>query len=114
MQLRYDGFVIKKYFQEEIKRITNQVIKNYQPQKIILFGSAARGDFNENSDVDMLIVKDAPGRRVDRIKNLLFSVDYNLPFEPLVYTPQELKEREKLGDSFILEVLSQGQILYEQ
>lgn len=104
----------KKYFQKEIEKITNQVIKNYQPQKIILFGSAARGDFNENSDIDMLIVKDTPGRRVDRIKDLLFSVDYNLPFEPLVYTPQELQERENLGDSFILEVLNQGKIIYER
>ena len=104
----------KNYFQKEIKSITNQVIKNYQPQKIILFGSAVRGDFNHDSDIDMLVIKNAPGRRVDRIRNLLLSVDYNLPFEPLVYTPEELEERKNLGDNFILEVLDQGKVLYEQ
>lgn len=106
--------MISKYFQDEIKRITDQVIKNYQPQKIILFGSAARGDFDENSDVDMLIVKDVSNRRIDRIKEVLLSVDYNVPFEPLVYTPKELEERKNLGDSFVLTVLNQGRILYEQ
>ena len=104
----------RKYFQEEIKRITDQLIENYQPQKIILFGSALRGDFNENSDIDMLVVKNTTGRRVDRIKELLFSVDYNLPFEPLVYTPQEIEERKNLRDGFILEVLDKGKVLYEQ
>lgn len=104
----------KKKFQQEIKRITKQIVKNYQPQKIILFGSAARGDFNQSSDIDMLIIKDTRQRRVDRIKNVLMAVDYNLPFEPLVYSPNELEERKKLGDNFILEVLNQGKVLYDQ
>jgi len=104
----------KRNFQAEIKRITDQIISNYRPQKIILFGSVARGEFNEDSDLDMLIVKNTSKRRVDRIKEVLFAVDYNLPFEPLVYTPREIEERKKLGDNFILEVLSQGRVLYEQ
>lgn len=104
----------KKFFQEEIKKITAQVIKNYQPEKIILFGSAARGDLNKDSDVDMLIIKETSEPRIDRIKKVLFSVDYNLPFEPLIYTQRELEERKKLDDSFILEILTQGKILYEQ
>lgn len=104
----------KKKFQEEIKRITQQIVKNYQPQKIILFGSAARGDFGQDSDVDMIIIKDTPECRVERIKNVLLAVDYNLPFEPLVYTPHELEKRKSLGDSFILEVLKQGKVLYER
>lgn len=104
----------KKLFQEEIKKITKQVVKNYRPQKIILFGSAAQGNPNKDSDVDMLIIKKTSESQVDRIKKVLLSVDYNLPFEPLVYTPAEIERRKKLGDSFIIEVLTQGKILYEQ
>lgn len=93
----------KKTFQKEIKKITAQIIKSYQPEKIILFGSLARGNFSEDSDVDLLI-----------IKKILFAVDYNLPFEPLIYTQDELEKRQKLGDSFILAVLSEGKVLYEK
>lgn len=106
--------MIKKVFQEEIRKITYQVIKNYKPQKIILVGSAARGKPSRDSDIDMLIIKKTSGSKFDRIRKVLLLVDYNLPFEPLVYTPQEIEERKKLGDSFILEALNQGKILYEQ
>lgn len=104
----------KKQLQSEIKKITDQLIKNYQPQKIILFGSAARGDYKEDSDIDMLIIKDTAKRRIDRIKDVLLAVDYSVPFEPLVYSPREVEKRTNLGDSFILEVLNQGKILYER
>lgn len=104
----------KKAFQAEIKKITAQIIKNYRPERIILFGSLARGNFSEDSDVDLLIIKETKDRRIDRIKKILLEVDYNLPFEPLVYTQSELEERKKLGDSFILEVLSEGKVLYEK
>lgn len=104
----------KKRLQEEIKRITKQIVQHYRPQKVILFGSAARGEFGEDSDVDMLIIKETPERRVDRIKKVLLAADYSFPLEPLVYTPAELEERKRLGDSFILEVLKQGKVLYER
>ena len=79
-----------------------------------MYGSTLRGNFDIDSDIDMLIVKDTHKRRVDRIKDVLLSVDYNAPFEPIVYTPNELNYRKKLGDNFILEVLKQGKILYER
>ena len=42
----------------EIKNITDQIIKKYKPQKIILFGSAARGEFDpQKSDLDFFVIK---------------------------------------------------------
>jgi predicted nucleotidyltransferase len=56
--------------QKEIDTIKEQIIKKYKPDKIILFGSAARGDFNLDSDVDLLIIKqDTPFYGADRIRN---------------------------------------------
>lgn len=106
--------MIKKAIQNEVNKITAQIIKSYQPEKIILFGSLARGNFSEDSDVDLLIIKETKDSKIDRIKKILFTVDYNLPFEPLVYTQDELEKRQKLGDSFILAVLSEGKVLYEK
>lgn len=103
---------LKKTYRLEIKRLKNQIVKKYKPQKIFLFGSCARGNINENSDIDMLVIKNTPKRRSERIKDVLFSVDNNLPFEPLVYTPKEIETRVKLGDFFIKDLLKEGILLY--
>ena len=44
-------------FEKEIHRITQQIIEKYNPEKIILFGSAARGEGDPDSDADFLIIK---------------------------------------------------------
>jgi len=44
-------------FEKQIESITAQIIKKYKPEKIILFGSAARGEISADSDADFLIVK---------------------------------------------------------
>jgi len=54
---------------KEIQRITEQIIKEYKPDKIILFGSAARNDMKPDSDVDFLVIKkDSPLYGADRIR----------------------------------------------
>lgn len=44
-------------FEKELEKVTQQIIEKYRPDKIILFGSAARGDWNSDSDADLLIIK---------------------------------------------------------
>ncbi len=100
--------------QAEIKNITRKIVRNYKPEKIILFGSFAYGKPKASSDIDMLIVKKTKKRRIDRIKEILYMIDNNLPFEPIVYTPGELKERLTLGDLFLQTVMQKGKILYEK
>lgn len=102
--------------QKEIKKITNLIVKNYQPEKIILFGSAARGEYDENSDLDFFIVKKSKKSKLDRMREvykLVSNLNYQIPFEPIVYTPEEVKERMRLGDFFIKTILKEGRILYE-
>ena len=55
--------------EEQIRSITAQIIDKYQPEKIILFGSSARGDLNPDSDVDLLIIKrETPHYGAERIR----------------------------------------------
>lgn len=61
----------------------------------------------------MLIVKRTRKRSIDRIKEVLFMIDNILPFEPLVYTPEELKRRLAMGDFFIQDVIKEGKVIYE-
>ena len=57
--------------EKEIKDITDQIVAKYDPEKIILFGSAARGNFTPDSDLDLLIIKkNTPLYGIDRMREL--------------------------------------------
>ncbi|MBI3335227.1 MAG: nucleotidyltransferase domain-containing protein [Candidatus Portnoybacteria bacterium] len=100
-------------YQKELRRITNDIIKNYKPEKIILFGSFAYGEPTRSSDIDLLIIKKTKKSRIERTKELLLMVDNKVPFEPVIYTPEEVDQRAREGDFFIEDILSKGKILYE-
>ena len=103
-----------KKAQAEIKSIMRKIVREYKPEKIILFGSFAYGKPRASSDIDMLIVKKTKKRRIDRIKDVLYMIDNNFPFEPIVYTPREINERLTLGDFFLQTVMQKCKILYEK
>ncbi len=98
---------------EEIQRITAQLIEKYAPERIILFGSAARGNLHPDSDADFLIIKrDCPHLGADRIRELQRLIDRNIPVDFLVYRPEEFEHRLALGDPFLKAILREGQILH--
>ncbi len=97
----------------EIESITAQIIEKYQPERIILFGSAARGEPGPDSDADFLIIKkDTPFYGADRIRQLSRVIDRSIPVDFLVYRPEELDRRIEMGDPFIKAILGEGKILY--
>jgi len=107
----------KKVLNKEIQAIVERLASGYDPEKVILFGSAARGEFKKGSDIDLLIVKGSRKKKVFRIKDVfevLRPIKRKVPLEPLVYTPAELQERINLGDFFIERALKEGRALYEK
>ena len=107
----------KERFRQQIDRIVQRLKEAYQPEKIVLFGSCARGEITADSDIDMLIIKDTDQRPLDRMREvyrLVYSPGQYLAFEPLVYTPQEIAQRLEMGDFFLQEILSEGKTLYER
>jgi predicted nucleotidyltransferase len=100
-------------FEKEIQNITHQIIEKYKPEKIILFGSAARGERNLNSDADFLIIKkETPLYGADRIRELSRIIDRKIPVDLLIYRPEEFEKRLKMGDPFLKSVLKEGRVLY--
>lgn len=98
-----------------IQEIVDQIKREYQPEKIILFGSYAYGKPTRDSDIDLFIIKDTDKRRVDRfveVKRLIYDPGRRISISPLVYTPEELEQRLALGDDFVEEVLTRGEVLY--
>lgn len=99
----------------EANLLAKTIAKHYKPEKIILFGSAARGDYHANSDIDLLIIKQSNKKKAYRIKEIfksLRNVTRKYPLDPIVYTPSEIKERLSLGDYFIKRIMTEGETLY--
>ena len=102
--------------QNEANIIVNRIAKRYKPEKVILFGSVAKGEERPDSDIDLLIIKKTDKKRPFRVKEIFESLrgldrDYSL--DPIVYTPEEINKRLALGDYFIKEVFESGKVVYE-
>ncbi|NUO84131.1 nucleotidyltransferase domain-containing protein, partial [candidate division KSB1 bacterium] len=98
---------------EQIQEAARRIGKEFHPQRVILFGSYARGKPTPDSDVDLLVITQVEKRNADKAVEILLRVRPPFPIDLLVRTPQQVQERLALGDFFMREVLEQGQILYE-
>ena len=91
------------------------IVGGYHPDRVILFGSLARGDSWDGSDVDLLIVKStATGRLLDRMDEVLRHTSGRIHVEPLVYTEAELAQMVAQGNPLILQALKEGEVLYDR
>jgi len=99
----------------EIRILAKLIVDRCKPKKIILFGSAARGESRPNSDIDLLIIRNTDKKRPFRVKEIFEALrgqKRNFPLDPIVYTPEEIEKRLSMGDYFIKRVLSEGKTLY--
>jgi len=97
-----------------IYQITEKIKKEYCPNKIILFGSYAYGKPEDESDIDLFIIKDTPKKRAERfceVRKILRDIP-NVSIQPVVFTKDELDSRLKIKDDFILEIIEKGEVLY--
>jgi predicted nucleotidyltransferase len=106
--------VSKSQFDEEIQSIVRQLVRLYEPEKIILFGSLAKGKIEQGTDIDLFIIKnDVPELGVDRVRQLDALIKYRLATDFVVYRPEELRQRLRLGDPFVKSILEEGKVLYD-
>lgn len=98
---------------KKLKEVTQKIVKEYSPEKIILFGSWAWGKPGPDSDVDLFIIKKSSKGRINRERDLRLKLfPAGLPLEFLIYTPKETKRRLEIGDFFIKDILDKGKVLY--
>ncbi len=98
----------------KIKEVASKIVAEYQPLKIILFGSYVWGKPCLDSDVDLLIVKKSRKNQFNRERDLrrkLFGNNFP-PLDLLIYTPSEVEKRLSLGDFFIQDIFCRGKVLY--
>lgn len=103
----------KQEADQKIQNVVDKIAKEYKPEKIFLFGSFAWGKPDKNSDIDLFVVKKSSKSTLEMIKDI-----YNIIFDEgeavdvLVYTPEQLEKRKKIGDPFVFKIINNGKLLY--
>src|SRR5438046_9703524 len=98
----------------EIQRWCERVAREFRPEKIVIFGSYARGTPTEDSDVDVLVVMPlARGQRdVRQAAAIRERVRASFPMDVIVRSPQQIARRLAQGAGFIDDVLRHGPLMY--
>jgi predicted nucleotidyltransferase len=96
-----------------LAEVVQRVVEAAQPDKVILFGSAARGEMGPNSDIDLLVVKGGKFNR-DRVTRDIYRrlSGAGAAVDVVVVTPEEV---EQYGDSPCLVIhpaLKEGRVVY--
>ena len=99
---------------EKIAEITERLVANAKPEKTVLFGSYARGTPREDSDLDLLIVKDSTLPRYKRGREIRKHLrGLKVPIDLVVYTKEEIARWREVNAAFITTVVETGVVLYE-
>jgi predicted nucleotidyltransferase len=98
-----------------IQIMTDRIVRNFQPLRIILFGSHARGDAKPESDVDLLVVlPQVANKRTAVVAVRRALADLPVCKDIVVTTPEEIARRGDLIGSVLRPALREGKVLYER
>ena len=97
----------------DIREVCRAIVDRFKPERIVLFGSHAWGRPTEDSDVDLLVLLPHNGRSLDKSVEIRLAVRPPFPMDMLVRTPQKVRQRLAMGDTFMRDILSRGKVLYE-
>jgi predicted nucleotidyltransferase len=97
----------------DIRAFARRIVAEFKPQRIVLFGSHAYGQPNADSDVDLLVVMPYHGHPARTAGAILTRTSPSFAVDLLVRSREELRERYRLKDWFVREIIDKGIVLYE-
>lgn len=109
----YEG----KTLEEWLPSVVERVVERFDPLKVVLFGSLARGEANYDSDIDLLVVFDHvewEEKRELAIQVRLAMLDVPAPIDISVTDPDEIERRGDMVGSILRPALREGEVLYER
>ena len=101
---------------ETIEAITQLIVKRFQPEQIILFGSAARGEENEHSDLDLMVVlrpREEPPRRGNPLRRAIAD-HFVLPVDLLIRSYETFTTYRPNPNSMLSRMLQDSEVLYDR
>ena len=105
----------KEPVQRKIDELVSRIVERFRPEKIILFGSYARGMAGQDSDADILVVMPVKGSKRKKATEIdVALVGLDLPVDVIVVTPEELERNRNQIGTIIYPALKEGKVLYEK
>jgi len=98
----------------DILDFSERVAREFQPERIILFGSHAYGTPSEDSDVDILVIMPFEGKWLHKSVEILSRLDPDFGIDLITRRPDEVAQRYKNRDPLICEAIDRGKVLYER
>jgi len=101
--------------EDTIASVTRTIVERFHPRRVVLFGSHARGDADQDSDLDLFIEMETPRRPPERAIEIasVFGL-HPWPMDIIVYTPDEVRQLRAMHGTLLEEVEREGKVLYEQ
>jgi predicted nucleotidyltransferase len=98
----------------DIQELANRIAWEFKPDRIILFGSYARGTPGADSDVDLLVILPFEGKAFWKSLEIMNLVNVSYALDLLTYQAETVAWRYTQGDPLIREALDHGRVLYER
>lgn len=101
--------------QEKIQEMVRRIVEQFHPEKVILFGSHARGTAGPDSDVDLLVVMPISGSKFDKAVEIRIALrGLGIAKDVFVATPEEVERFREIIGTLIRPALREGKVLYER
>ncbi len=100
-------------------QMVQAIVDEVDPEQVILFGSRARGDEREDSDIDLIVVESEPfgsirSRRLEAVRLWKTLSDFSIPKDILVYSRDEVEHWRDSLNHVLARALREGRVLYER
>ena len=99
--------------QKQIRKMVNRIVRRFHPDKIILFGSHARGNAGKDSDVDLLVVMPIAGSKRETQLDVRIALhDIRMPVDVIVTRPEDYAWRKDVVGTIEWPASREGEVLY--
>ena len=98
----------------KIRELTERIVREFSPERVVLFGSYANGNPRPDSDVDLLVILPFEGKSFRKSLEILNRVNPRFAVDLLARRPDDTARRYREGDPLIREALDHGQVLHER
>jgi len=99
--------------EDKVREMARSVADRFRPEKVILFGSCARGEYGPDSDVDFLIVMSFEGSRREATVEILRHLNrFRVSLDVIVLTPEEFERKKDIAGTIAYPASREGRVLH--